>query len=65
MKEGKPTFYRFLMVAIMDLDFVDPFPLWYKVRLFFSFRVVSSFLFSPRWAQSHPLLWQMDLSDYV
>lgn len=35
MKEGKATFYRFLMVAIMDLDFLDPFPYDTKSAFFF------------------------------
>lgn len=45
MKEGKATFYRFLMVAFMDLDVLDPFPYDTK-SAFFVLRVVTRRIFT-------------------
>ena len=37
IRKEKATFYRFLMVAIMELDLVDPFPYDTKSAFFYFF----------------------------
>lgn len=45
MKDEKATFYRFLMVAITDLDVLDPYP-YDTNSAFFFLRVVSRRIFT-------------------